>query len=87
MDKLKTRITFFGRWLKQLGAPSVIAVVCASLLYLTGCGLAPVTFKYTNETASRYPFTDLYYTDSGKQVWGSFIARPVIGGLFAKMLV
>ena len=44
-------------------------------------------FKYTNETASRYPFTDLYYTDTGKQVWGSFIARPVIGGLFAKMLV
>ena len=53
MDKLKTRITFFGRWLKQLGAPSVIAVVCASLLYLTGCGSAPVTFKYTTETPSK----------------------------------
>ena len=53
MDKLKTLITFFGRWLKQLGAPSVIAVVCASLLYLTGCGSAPVTFKYTTETPSK----------------------------------
>ena len=50
MDTLKTRITIFGRWLKQLGAPSVIAVVCASLFYLMGCGSAPVTFKYTTET-------------------------------------
>ena len=53
MDTLKTRITFFGQWLKQLGAPSVTAVVCASLLYLTGCGSAPVTFKYTTETPSK----------------------------------
>ena len=30
-----------------------MAVVCASLLCLTGCGSAPVTFKYTTETPSK----------------------------------
>ena len=37
----------------QLGTSSVIAAVCASLLYLTGCGSAPVTFNYTTETPSK----------------------------------
>ena len=44
-------------------------------------------FKYCNETSSRFPFTDLYRTDSGVQDRRGFIARPVIGGLFAKMLL
>ena len=44
-------------------------------------------FKYCNETVSRNPFTDLYDTVHGTQWWGGFVARPVIGGLFAKMLV
>ena len=44
-------------------------------------------FKFANETQSRNPFTDLYDTVSSKQSTGGFIARPVIGGLFAKMLL
>ena len=52
-DTLKIPITFFGRWIKQLGGSSVIAAALASLLCLTGCGSAPVTFKYTTETPSK----------------------------------
>ena len=43
-------------------------------------------FKFANETATRVPFTDLYDTTTGKAASGGFIARPVMGGLFAKML-
>eukprot|EP01063_Lacrimia_lanifica_P036832 TRINITY_DN7406_c0_g1_i1.p2 TRINITY_DN7406_c0_g1~~TRINITY_DN7406_c0_g1_i1.p2 ORF type:complete len:792 (+),score=338.54 TRINITY_DN7406_c0_g1_i1:46-2421(+) len=49
--------------------------------------IADPIFKYCNETASRDPFTDLYRTDTGVQDRGGFIARPVIGGLFARMLL
>ena len=48
--------------------------------------MAPV-FAYVNSTPSRTPFTDLYDTVSGKQSMGGFIARFVIGGIFAKMLL
>ena len=44
-------------------------------------------FDYANSTVDRNPFTDLYDTVSGRQTWESFIARPVIGGIFAKMIV
>lgn len=45
-------------------------------------------FQYLNTTASREPFTDLYDTATAKQTFAtSFIARPVVGGLFAKMLM
>jgi len=44
-------------------------------------------FEFANSTVDRNPFTDLYDTVSGRQTWMSFIARPVIGGIFAKMLV
>ena len=47
---------------------------------------API-FRFANTTSSRHPFTDLYDTQTGLQSWGSFIARPVIGGIFAKMLL
>ena len=43
-------------------------------------------FSYANSTSSRQPFTDLYDTVTDKQTFAiSFIARPVVGGLFAKM--
>ena len=45
-------------------------------------------FTYLNTTESREPFTDLYDTVTAKQTFAvSFVARPVVGGLFAKMLV
>ena len=45
-------------------------------------------FLFANTTQSRGPFTDLYDTVTGEQTHeSSFIARPVIGGLFAKMLL
>ena len=53
MHTLKTGTTLFSRWFKRLSAPSAMAAVCASLLCLTGCGSAPVTFKYTTETPSK----------------------------------
>jgi hypothetical protein len=47
---------------------------------------API-FMFANTTESRHPFTDLYDTVSGAQTWGGFIARPVIGGIYAKLLL
>jgi len=45
-------------------------------------------FKFANETSSRFPFTDLYDTKTAEiSMPGAFIARPVMGGLFAKMLL
>jgi len=44
-------------------------------------------FDFANQTRDRNPFTDLYDTVSGNQTWISFIARPVVGGLFAALLL
>jgi hypothetical protein len=40
-------------------------------------------YKYLNETTSRQALADSYHIDTGK---GGFHARPVVGGLFIKML-
>ena len=42
-------------------------------------------YRFVNETPSRVPLTDWYWTTDGKQVNG-MQARPVLGGLFMKML-
>jgi hypothetical protein len=41
-------------------------------------------FDFLNETADRVPMTDWYWTDSGRME--GFQARPVVGGVFVKML-
>ncbi|KAH3912897.1 hypothetical protein HBH56_108920 [Parastagonospora nodorum] len=44
--------------------------------------------KWVGETSSRNPMSDLYNTHDGTQVEGiDFKARPVVGGLFALLLV
>ena len=56
--------------------------------------IAPIA-KFLKESSSRYPFTDWYYTDSGKIVgklnkWGrysGFKNRTVQGGLFIPLLL
>lgn len=45
--------------------------------------LAPI-WRWMNETPSRVPLTDWYWTHDGKQV--GFQARSVVGGVFIKML-
>lgn len=42
-------------------------------------------WKWMNETPSRVPLTDWFYTDSGKQA--GFQARSVVGGVFMPMLL
>ncbi|KAH6875974.1 hypothetical protein BKA58DRAFT_310214, partial [Alternaria rosae] len=44
--------------------------------------------KWVNETPNSHPFTDLYQTNDGTQPPGlDFKARPVMGGLFALLLL
>ena len=49
--------------------------------------MSPI-FDAVNTTESRQPFTDLYDTTNAVQTFdNSFVARPVIGGIFAHALV
>ena len=42
-------------------------------------------YKYANETKSRVPLSDWYFTDSGNYV--AFIGRSVVGGHWMKVLL
>ena len=42
-------------------------------------------YKYANETKSRVPLSDWYFTDSGNSV--AFIGRSVVGGHWMKVLL
>ena len=44
-------------------------------------------YKSVNETKDRNPLTDLYDTTNADQSMTGFIARPVVGGLFAHALM
>ncbi|KAL5409434.1 hypothetical protein PMIN06_010398 [Paraphaeosphaeria minitans] len=43
--------------------------------------------KWVSETPSANPFSDLYLTDSGEQTGINFRARPVVGGVFALLVL
>ena len=42
-------------------------------------------YRYIDETVSRVPNSDYFYTDSGKMV--GFKARSVVGGYWMKVLM
>ena len=44
-------------------------------------------FDWSDQTLSRVPLTDWYYTDDGLQTSGDFRARAVVGGLFSPLLL
>jgi hypothetical protein len=46
--------------------------------------IASAVYQFANETPDRSPFTDWYAVDTGHRQ--GFTARPVIGGLFARLL-
>ena len=66
-----------------LTAPGVCSAFAAGWHAL----FSPI-FEVLNTTSSRAPFTDLYDTISGElAINGAFIGRPVVGALFAKLLL
>jgi len=51
----------------------------------TAAAFLDAIFDFANTSPSRVPFTDWYDTDTGRQV--GFQARPVVGGIFAHLLL
>ena len=47
--------------------------------------ITEAVYKWTNESTSRVPWSDWYWTNQGTAK--GFKARPVLGGIFAKMLM
>ena len=67
------------------------AAAMADVVSAPGAGVSFDSFFHpiylsVNSTADRNPFTDLYDTEDAHQSLGGFIARPVVGGLFAHAL-
>ena len=52
----------------------------------TGSGATGTTARYLDETTDRVPFTDFYDAETGRRMW-AFQARPVVGALYAPILV
>ena len=99
-DKIaKIETDYYLRNLKEYGVPmdprhtyvksDWLSWVAAMMPDDTGFHkLITALYRYYNETESRQPLTDLYDTVTAKQTYAlSFIARPVMGGLYAKMLL
>ena len=64
------------------------AYACSDVCIAGWHALFDPIFDQLNTTASRAPFTDLYDTITGElAISSSFIARPVVGALFAKLLL
>ncbi len=88
-------ITWYRKVQKEYGLP-VDSRTDTSLIDWAVWSIAPAAnpaefeslldplFRYVNETPSRVPLSDWFFTTDGRQK--GFQARPVVGGLFIKMI-
>jgi hypothetical protein len=47
--------------------------------------ITDAVFRWANETKSRVPLSDFYWTTTGQQA--GFQARPVVGGIYTHLLL